>query len=883
MSNSLSLKNASSLLGGGLFFAILFFSFASSASAATYYMRADGTAANAAAAIGPDTDSTKCMSVATHNSQTFSAGDTIYLSDKGGDYAGSTRMIIPSSGTGDSNRITYDKAPGESPVINMPLVSQPIDISGKSWVTVQNLSIAGGTYAALYAQGTTTGFKLANNTISGLVRGVVITGGSSIQITNNTINQGSNIGLYVIAGTSPTVSNNTFVGASGKLYNYGIRFDSGVNGLTWSGNSITGWSLNSASDKVVYFNASPNVTSSSNTIGSSSTPNSGYGYYVNSVSGFSTTDDVIQYQPSTGIFITGTTSLSALRTESKNHTGNGSYGWQITNSSGTMTDTEATSNGWHGYYITGSSSITGSGMLATSNGTSSGMDGFWVQDTSSFTCTSCVASDSYKDGFSFNGGTYTIVNSLSYGNGVRDTTDNNGNGFTAHNTASGTIRYSIAYGNVKSGIGVIDASAGFLYNNVFYNNYRSVSCGSCSHYGEMYLNSSGAWTVKNNIASGAGLAFFTNAGFTGTYTASNNLYYSSGGSSAFSYRNGTATDLSGWKTASGEGASSQFADPLFTNVGTYDFTLQNTSPAINAGTDVGLTTDYVGNSVPSGQYPDIGAYEFQDSAAPTTTASVATGTYVSTQSVTLACNDGSGVGCATTYYTTDGATPTTSSTQYSGAISIAVTTTLKFFSRDSNLNAESVNTKTYAIDTTSFDPIEIAVGKSTSDFDEKVYSTKNTFKLKGGGDSLVNGTVKIYKDGRKIKTFDIGSDGEWSKALRLKDDFSGWLKVRQFNQDGTLLDTKRVKVKIDTEKPEFTSFVSSFKSVIPEVTKLTWEARDNKQVHKYKIYVGGRIFTTKYSMFQIPKEITSGIQYIKIKAYDKAGNTTSKETSIQVR
>jgi hypothetical protein len=40
-----------------------------------------------------------------------------------------------------------------------------------------------------------------------------------------------------------------------------------------------------------------------------------------------------------------------------------------------------------------------------------------------------------------------------------------------------------------------------------------------------------------------------------------------------------------------------------------DFTLQATSPCINAGTDVNITTDYAGNPIVGA--PDIGAYEFQ--------------------------------------------------------------------------------------------------------------------------------------------------------------------------------------------------------------------------------------------------------------------------------
>lgn len=52
-------------------------------------------------------------------------------------------------------------------------------------------------------------------------------------------------------------------------------------------------------------------------------------------------------------------------------------------------------------------------------------------------------------------------------------------------------------------------------------------------------------------------------------------------------------------------------DPKFVDPINYDFSLQSNSPCINAGIDVGLTTDFVGNPVPNklGQY-SIGAYEY---------------------------------------------------------------------------------------------------------------------------------------------------------------------------------------------------------------------------------------------------------------------------------
>jgi len=64
---------------------------------ATYYVRADGTAANKAAATSDAAASTS-MSVATHNGETYSADDVIVVSDAGGVYRG-TRLNPPSSGS----------------------------------------------------------------------------------------------------------------------------------------------------------------------------------------------------------------------------------------------------------------------------------------------------------------------------------------------------------------------------------------------------------------------------------------------------------------------------------------------------------------------------------------------------------------------------------------------------------------------------------------------------------------------------------------------------------------------------------------------------------------------------------------------------------------
>jgi hypothetical protein len=81
-----------------------------------------------------------------------------------------------------------------------------------------------------------------------------------------------------------------------------------------------------------------------------------------------------------------------------------------------------------------------------------------------------------------------------------------------------------------------------------------------------------------------------------------------------------------------------------------------------------------------------------DTTAPIVTASPAAGTYTAAQNVTLSANE-----TATIYYTLDGTTPTTSSTVYSGPISIASTKTLQFIAKDTAGNTSAPVAATYTI------------------------------------------------------------------------------------------------------------------------------------------------------------------------------------------
>ncbi|MGD0777811.1 MAG: right-handed parallel beta-helix repeat-containing protein, partial [Candidatus Solibacter sp.] len=95
-------------------------------------------------------------------------------------------------------------------------------------------------------------------------------------------------------------------------------------------------------------------------------------------------------------------------------------------------------------------------------------------------------------------------------------------------------------------------------------------------------------TAKNNIiwnnASGAYAEYGWDTSHAGTLTmlSDYNHVHHTNGNYAFLYGS-TGMTLAGWHSTTGQDTKSITSDPLFTNAGAGDFTLQSGSPAINAG------------------------------------------------------------------------------------------------------------------------------------------------------------------------------------------------------------------------------------------------------------------------------------------------------------
>ena len=97
------------------------------------------------------------------------------------------------------------------------------------------------------------------------------------------------------------------------------------------------------------------------------------------------------------------------------------------------------------------------------------------------------------------------------------------------------------------------------------------------------------------------------------FTSNNNIFYSKNTKPRFYTEGQDYTSLSTYQTATNLDLNSITSDPLFITATENNFHLLPSSPAIDAGLDIGLTEDFDGTSIPQMDGPDIGAFEFTPS------------------------------------------------------------------------------------------------------------------------------------------------------------------------------------------------------------------------------------------------------------------------------
>ena len=171
-------------------------------------------------------------------------------------------------------------------------------------------------------------------------------------------------------------------------------------------------------------------------------------------------------------------------------------------------------------------------------------------------------------------------------------------------------------------------------------------------------------------------------------------------------------------------------------------------------------------------------YAALDVLAPVTRPFPPAGAYSAGLDVKLICDDGFGTACVTTYYTTDGSSPTTSSATYSAPITINADVTIKFFSVDNAGNQEEVQTASYMIETippvTTADPTGGVLGSGGNSITLTCTDTGGgtcaaTYYTLDGSTPTTSSTVYvdpiILQDDTTLKFFSVDSAGNTESSV----------------------------------------------------------------------------------------------------------------------
>ncbi|HUV58661.1 MAG TPA: choice-of-anchor Q domain-containing protein [Desulfatiglandales bacterium] len=545
--------------------------------AAIYYMRADGTATDKVAATGPCGQIDATMSVITHNAQSFSSGDIIYLCDNGGEYKSS--IIAPSSGT-DGHPITYTNAAGALPVIDLST-----EVSKKGWFSLgkgkyrksaygrllfeDNVPLEAATTAALtdgnwyYKIGSKvihykpTSGTPADHQIETLwfdtlrsTRGIDLSNKSNITVSGLTFNR-CGVGVYfgqkldspVSLMKNITIHNNKFErvhwGILSQLVSNGIEYNVEItdNHLSYISCGISAWTHSDETPGHTQHHKGYRITG--NKI-----------LNLNHISASLLWTQV--WKPGYPVDHEGISFQDIQDSVISNNT--------ITTH---VVDTRDRLRAIYFFLTSGGKTATSGNSVLRNN--ISGV--YWPAIY--------ISAALGHAGFENN----TIAYNLIY-----STSSNRDYGSFKINTYSGSNPLS---------------STNYFVNNVIDNYVGGWAIASTSGNG-----GNGTWVVGNNIIKSRAnvkIGLESAPGF----TISHNLYPTDGpwllGNMGLTF--------AGWQSMGNfDKISSRIANPLF--VSSSDFHLQSSSPAIDAGMNVGISIDYDGNHVPSGIAPDMGAYEY---------------------------------------------------------------------------------------------------------------------------------------------------------------------------------------------------------------------------------------------------------------------------------
>ncbi len=580
--------------GSGLFCFILFFSFIvvlfglrNNVSAAVYYISASGSDSN----NGLSTTTTWAhhpwdgSAGATSASTVLVSGDQVLF--KSGDTF-TNAYVTADEGGATTPIITGSYGSGAKPILLAPVGANNHAIlsNGKSNVTFQDLDLRGGDgNGAAVLMGTLSGAiiqrcSVSNDNGAGIY---ISTGGvSQSQILNNEIvtTAANATGVYINGASGITVRNNTIKNTNASKNNTSLI---GVLAVTSSNqaiidNNIIGTNNADGFNLGVSVANSTSVQSTNNSIVTNNSTSTGI-YYLSADSGLITGNTILNTNPDktnlalVGILLSssnsGTVASNTIATSSIN---NYLQGVKILDSDSNQIYNNIISCAWNGLEYPDMAGV-GIALMGSS-------------ETNKIYKNSLLQSQ--------------IQDSVSSGAG--------GNEYY-YNVLENAHVNSIDFRGQST------ASSSLVYNNTVIHH----PSGSGGHGLDIQI--SGKRVVfENNLVqtdlTGLNMQSIAIAGpFTYVFT-DYNLYHQLNGAILGSYSGLEYTDIGAWIASltsdpliSGKDASSISDDPEFVSTSTRDYSLKYTSPAIDAGANIGLTSDYLGQAIYGA--PDIGAFEYQ--------------------------------------------------------------------------------------------------------------------------------------------------------------------------------------------------------------------------------------------------------------------------------
>lgn len=509
------------------------------------YYLSENGTSSKASATGPCTTAANCMNVTTHNAATFSTGDTIIVCDNGGIFR--QRLNPPSSGDNANNLITYRTIAGSNPIISGAELTITWSDEGSN----------------IWSASVTTGEGDPTQVFFNGTKGTEESVQAHVNSTNDWWFNATTNTLYIFSVSDPDTA----------YVNPGIE-------------SSTRACLAQNDRSFVHFENITLEKSYSTTISTHET----HASRLENIT--------IQDAGNTGLKIYGEAGYikNSTFTRIKNSAIDGENC-----SNYTVSDCDIS-------HVFGNDAVTlhdGTGVgNIIENNTMSHLGEEGVDILNGFTGT--ITRD--------NEISYCSENGIKYQSGVP--------GIITRNNVSHVLMNGITVGgNVTVSYNLVDNSTNT--NGGFSAMYFRADADNASAYNNVFTHSTSSTgfvvTIKNG-ATGINLVnnilyipniveryviIETDADITGEIH--HNDYY--GCSPANAWKNETAyMTFSEWQTYTGHSTDIN-TDPVFTNFTAKDYSLQSTSPCINTGVDVGLTTDYLGNSIVG--IPDIGAYEYQ--------------------------------------------------------------------------------------------------------------------------------------------------------------------------------------------------------------------------------------------------------------------------------